>query len=125
MEDFTKVKLIEVPRNVVAGHDALGSIREMCENVHFGKTGTIITGTKTMDAAARDVLSYMDGYDIDVVQVGEASIENARIAITAEDPISRNVAGGSPPTGRPSSHPLDPAPSAPRPPSGSSRTPES
>ena len=41
MEDFTKVKLIEVPRNIVAGHDALGSIREMCENVHFGKTGTI------------------------------------------------------------------------------------
>lgn len=80
MEDFTKVKLIEVPRNIVAGHDALSSIREMCENVHFGKTGTIITGTKTMEAAARDVLSYMDGYDIDVVQVGEASIENARIA---------------------------------------------
>ncbi len=79
MEDFTKFKMVEVPRNVVAGHDALTSVRDMCGSVHFGRTGTIITGTKTMDAAAKDILGYMDGYDMDVVQVGEASIDNARM----------------------------------------------
>ena len=80
MEDFTKVRMVEVPRNVVAGHDALSSVREMCEGIHTGRTGTIITGTRTMEAAARDVLGYMDGYDMDVVQVGDATVENARIA---------------------------------------------
>ena len=80
MEDFTKVRMVEVPRNVVAGHDALGSVREMCEGIHTGRTGTIITGTRTMEAAAKDVLGYMDGYDMDVVQVGDATVENARIA---------------------------------------------
>ena len=80
MEDFTKVRMVEVPRNVVAGHDALSSVREMCEGIHTGRTGTIITGTRTMEAAARDVLGYMDGYDMDIVQVGDATVENARIA---------------------------------------------
>ena len=80
MEDFTKVRMVEVPRNVVAGHDALSSVREMCEGIHTGRTGTIITGTRTMEAAAKDVLGYMDGYDMDIVQVGDATVENARIA---------------------------------------------
>ncbi len=80
MEDFTKVKIVEVPRNIVAGHGVLGCVREMCEGIHTGRTGTIITGTKTMDAAAKAVLDYMDGYDIDVVQVGDATIENAQSA---------------------------------------------
>lgn len=80
MEDFTKVKIVEVPRNIVAGHDVLGCVKEMCEGIHTGRTGTIITGTKTMDAAAKAVLDYMDGYDMDVVQVGDATIENAQLA---------------------------------------------
>ena len=79
-DDFTKVKMVEMPRNIVAGHDVLGSVREMCEGIHTGRTGTIITGTRTMEAAAKDVLGYMDGYDMDVVQVGDATVENARIA---------------------------------------------
>lgn len=80
MEDFTKVKIVEMPRNIIAGHDVLGSVREMCEDIHTGRVGTVITGTKTLEAAARDVLGYMDGYDMDVVQVGDATIENAKIA---------------------------------------------
>ena len=83
-DDFTKVKMVEMPRNIVAGHDVLGSVREMCEGIHTGRTGTVITGTRTMDAAAREVLSYMDGYDMDVCTVGEASFENAQ---KAEDQI--------------------------------------
>ena len=80
-DDFTKVKMVEMPRNIVAGHDVLGSVREMCEGIHTGRTGTVITGTRTIDAAARDVLSYMDGYDMDVCTVGEASFENAQKAV--------------------------------------------
>lgn len=75
---FTKVKNVEMPRYIVAGHDVLGNIRDMCEDIHAGRTGTIITGDRTMEAAARDVLGYLDGYDIDVCQVGAATVENAR-----------------------------------------------
>ena len=80
IEDFTKVKMVEVPRNIVAGHDVLGCVKEMCEGIHTGRTGTIITGTKTMEAAAKDVLDYMEGYDMDVVQVGDATLKNALMA---------------------------------------------
>ena len=80
IEDFTKVKMVEVPRNIVAGHDVLGCVKEMCEGIHTGRTGTIITGTRTLEAAARDVLDYMEGYDMDVVQVGDATMENAQYA---------------------------------------------
>ena len=59
IEDFTKVKMVEVPRNIVAGHDVLGCVKEMCEGIHTGRTGTIITGTRTLEAAAKDVLDYM------------------------------------------------------------------
>ncbi len=84
IQDFTKVKMVEFPRNVVAGHDVLCNVRSMCEGIHTGRTGTVITGTKTMEAAAKEVIGYMDGYDIDVCTVGEATIENAR---KAEDQI--------------------------------------
>ena len=80
IEDFTKVKMVEVPRNIVAGHDVLGCVKEMCEGIHTGRTGTIITGTRTLEAAANDVLDYMEGYDMDVVQVGDATMENAQYA---------------------------------------------
>ncbi len=83
-DDFTKVKMVELPRNIVAGHGVLSSVREMCEGVHTGRVGTVITGNRTMEAAAREVLSYMDGYDMDVCRVGDATLENAR---AAEDQI--------------------------------------
>ena len=79
IEDFTKVKMVEMPRNIVAGHGVLECVRDMCEGIHTGRVGTIVTGTRTMDAAAKAVLGYMDGYDMDVVQVGEATIDNARL----------------------------------------------
>ena len=78
LEAFTKVKVVEMPRNIVAGHDVLGSVRDMCKDIHTGRVGTVITGTRTMDAAAKDVLGYMDGYDMDVCTVGDATIDNVK-----------------------------------------------
>jgi glycerol-1-phosphate dehydrogenase [NAD(P)+] len=79
-EDFMKWKVAEFPRNVIAGHNVLGSVREMCDGLQVGKTATIISGDRTMAAAGRDVLSYMDGYDIDTCIVGEATMENIEFA---------------------------------------------
>ncbi|MBO4569437.1 MAG: NAD(P)-dependent glycerol-1-phosphate dehydrogenase [Candidatus Methanomethylophilaceae archaeon] len=81
-EDFMKWKVAEFPRNVIAGHNVLGSVREMCDGLQVGKVATVISGDKTMRAAGKDVLSYMDGYDIDTCIVGEATMEN--VAATQE-----------------------------------------
>lgn len=80
-DDFTKVKMVEFPRNIVAGHDVLGTVCDMCKDLHTGRVGTVITGSKTMDAAARDVIGFMDGYDIDVCTVGDATTANVEKAI--------------------------------------------
>lgn len=80
MSDFSKAKLVEFPRNVIAGHGVLGSVSEICSNIHTGKVGTMITGEKTMEAAGRAVLGYMDKYDLDVCSVGDATIENVEKA---------------------------------------------
>lgn len=84
MSDFSKAKIVEFPRNVIAGHDVLGEVRSLCASIHAGHTGTIITGGSTVKAAGRAVRDHMDGYDIDTCLVGEATTENVR---TAEEQI--------------------------------------
>lgn len=74
--DFSKAKMVEFPRNVIAGHDVLHNINEICYNIHSGKIGTIVTGNNTNDAAGKQVTSYLDGYDIDTCITGNATMEN-------------------------------------------------
>ncbi len=79
-EEFMKWKVAEFPRNVIAGHDVLSSVKGMCDELKAGKTLTIISGDKTMKAAGKEVMSYLDGYDIDVCLIGDATLENAKLA---------------------------------------------
>lgn len=76
MSDFLKAKIVEFPRNVIAGHDVLHEVKNMCMNIHCGHIGTMISGNSTMKAAGEDVIQYMDGYDIDVCLVGNATMDN-------------------------------------------------
>lgn len=78
--DFQKVKAFEMPRDVVAGHGVIDGVREICDGLHFSGAGTIITGGKTAKIAGDRVRDLMEGYDIDVCTVGEATIENAESA---------------------------------------------
>lgn len=80
MSDFLKAKCIEFPRNVIAGHGVLPEVRNICSQLRFGRAGTIITGASTLKAAGKEVESYMDGYDMDIVISEEASVDNIRIA---------------------------------------------
>jgi len=73
---FLKERMVEFPRNVLAGHDVLSNIREVCNNIHSGNTGTIITGEKTDKAAGRPTRDYLDGFDIDTCITGSATLEN-------------------------------------------------
>ncbi len=75
-KDFIKNKVVEFPRNVIAGHDVLRQIREICVNIHSGTTGTIITGENTNVAAGKAVNDYLSGYDIDTCLTGNATMEN-------------------------------------------------
>ena len=75
MSDFLKAKNVEFPRNVIAGHDVLCEVKNLCMNIHTGLTGTVITGNKTLKAAGSAVLDYMDGYDMDTCIVGDATTE--------------------------------------------------
>ena len=76
MSDFLKAKIVEFPRNILAGHGVLGQVKDLCTNIHTGHTGTMITGNATMKAAGNAVLDYMQGYDIDTCIVGDATSEN-------------------------------------------------
>ena len=80
MSDFLKAKCIEFPRNILAGHAVLPEVKKVCSNLHTGKVGTIITGSKTYSAAGKKVESYLDGYDIDVCLTGEATVDNVEKA---------------------------------------------
>jgi len=76
VKDFLKAKMVEFPRNVIAGHDVLHEVKEVCVNIHSGKVGTIVTGENTDQAAGKAVRDYLDGYDIDTCITGGATIEN-------------------------------------------------
>ena len=75
-DSFLKAKMVEFPRNVIAGHDVLSEVKEMCVNIHAGTTGTIITGENTDKAAGRATKDLLQGYDIDTCITGNATMEN-------------------------------------------------
>lgn len=75
-KDFLKERMVEFPRNVIAGHDVLPNVKDICVNIHSGWTGTIITGEHTDKAAGRAVKDYLEGYDIDTCITGNATVDN-------------------------------------------------
>lgn len=74
--EFLKEKMVVFPRNVIAGHDVLRNVKEICVNIHSGSTGSIITGEKTDKVAGRAARDYLQGYDIDTIYADKASFEN-------------------------------------------------
>lgn len=77
MGDFMKVKAIEMPRDIVAGHGVIEGVRDMCVGLHLEGSGTIITGGRTAEVAGRHVMDLMEGYDMDLCKVGDATAEAA------------------------------------------------
>ncbi|MBR6214286.1 MAG: NAD(P)-dependent glycerol-1-phosphate dehydrogenase [Candidatus Methanomethylophilaceae archaeon] len=75
-KDFLKEKMVFFPRNVIAGHDVLRNVKEVCVNIHSGTTGTIITGENTDKVAGRAARDHLQGYDIDTFITDKATEEN-------------------------------------------------
>ncbi len=77
MDIFDKAKKMEFPRTVYIGHDVLSKLPEMCESFRFGKTGLIVTGSNTYDAAGKLVEEYMSkDYDMHTLITGYATLKN-------------------------------------------------
>ncbi|MDR0791508.1 MAG: NAD(P)-dependent glycerol-1-phosphate dehydrogenase [Methanomassiliicoccaceae archaeon] len=84
MNGFDKSKGVVFPRNVLLGHDVLGSVVEVCDDFRFPKTGMMITGDSTYSAAGKDIRQLMEesGYEIHVHKAGGATFSNAEKIIS-------------------------------------------
>jgi glycerol-1-phosphate dehydrogenase [NAD(P)+] len=86
MDDlFDKSKSMEFPRKVIIGHQVLSQIPDLCDELLFGKSGVLVTGSDTYAAAGRVVEDVMTdrGYDVAVHRTGAATIVNTD-AVKAE-----------------------------------------
>src|SRR6266571_7459847 len=51
VESFSKTKVMELPRNVVVGHDAVHQVGEVCQSLKLGKRALIVADETTMKIA--------------------------------------------------------------------------
>lgn len=75
---FKKAKSMIFPRNVLAGHDVLNRVPEICQEFGFEGSGLIVSGDVTFKAAGKTVKDFMEekNYQMDVHLTGEASFKN-------------------------------------------------
>ena len=57
---FDKSKWMQLPRDVVIGHDVFGQIPSVCEDLKLGTSALLISGKGTMDVAGNNVRRVMD-----------------------------------------------------------------
>ena len=58
-EVFDKSKWMQLPRDVVIGHDVLGQLPSVCEDLRLGKSALLISGTGTMKLAGNQVTTIL------------------------------------------------------------------
>jgi len=62
---FDKSKWMQLPRDVVIGHDVLGQIPAVCEDLKLGSSALLISGKGTMELAGGKVMKILDkGYEV-------------------------------------------------------------
>ncbi len=57
---FDKSRWMQLPRDVVIGHDVLTQIPAVCQDLRLGTSALIISGKSTMDLAGERVRGYLD-----------------------------------------------------------------
>jgi|YelNatPaOPRAMG01_1025707.scaffolds.fasta_scaffold09073_7 glycerol-1-phosphate dehydrogenase [NAD(P)+] len=81
MEDiFTKSRSISLPRRILAGHDVLPQLGDVCKEFELKSPALMVTGSTTAALAGKPVADIMvgAGYEIQMIQVGEATVESVR-----------------------------------------------
>src|SRR5207247_1767118 len=61
VESFSKTKTMELPRNVVVGHDAVHQVGEVCQSLKLGKRALIVADETTMKIAGAIVEKELGG----------------------------------------------------------------
>jgi glycerol-1-phosphate dehydrogenase [NAD(P)+] len=59
---FDKSKWMQLPRDVVIGHDVFGQIPSVCEDLKLGTSALLISGKGTMGVAGNNVRRVMDAF---------------------------------------------------------------
>ena len=83
-ENFSKVRGMEFPRNILIGHGILGDVVGLCDGLNFPKNGMMITGNQTYKAAGKTVEDFMvdAGYSLDIHMCGAVTEENIDEALS-------------------------------------------
>lgn len=95
---FDKSKWMQLPRDVVIGHDVIEQIPAVCEDLALGDSVLIVSGGRTRDVAGKRVEALLSGsYDIGTFAAGEGDpLETIRKAeeAAAEAGFVIGVGGG-------------------------------
>ncbi|MDE1819538.1 MAG: NAD(P)-dependent glycerol-1-phosphate dehydrogenase [Euryarchaeota archaeon] len=101
LEDFHKVRTMNFPRTVLAGHGVLEELPKICQTLGFVGPGAVITGPTTQ-AIAGDRVGHLlesSGLKVRIIPAGDATLDEvARIASEVEQQGIRflvGVGGGS------------------------------
>ncbi|MDN7025169.1 NAD(P)-dependent glycerol-1-phosphate dehydrogenase [Methanoculleus sp. FWC-SCC1] len=85
---FDKSKWMQLPRDVVIGHDVIEQLPAICEDLSLGTSALIITGKQTRDVAGDRARRYLaDEYDVTVVSTETISLDT----ITAIEEAARDT----------------------------------
>lgn len=57
---FDKSKWLQMPRDIIIGHDAIEQLPDVCRDLHIGRSALIISGEHTMKAAGDRVLDLVN-----------------------------------------------------------------
>lgn len=102
MDDiFTKSKSISLPRRILAGHDVMGQIPDVCAEFELKPPVLMVTGATTSSLAGKPIADILEegGYDVHIADIGEATQDNVEKAVgVAKDVKARfllGVGGGS------------------------------
>jgi glycerol-1-phosphate dehydrogenase [NAD(P)+] len=78
METVERMKWMQLPRDVLIGHDVLQEIGTICKHLEVGKRAIIVSDSLTRKIAGDAVFEILSdaGYDVNLIEVGGMSREN-------------------------------------------------
>ena len=81
MTEFSKSKVMELPRNVVMGHDALPEVPAICKGLGLPGAGLVVSDEITKEIAGNEVMGHLQdaGYDMDIITIKHADDETVRM----------------------------------------------
>lgn len=86
---FDKSKWMQLPRDVVIGHDVLGQLPAVCEDLKLGASALLVSGKSTMNLAGSRVKQILDkDYDVATFlaeEINVAIIKDAERAAAGVD----------------------------------------